>query len=92
MLEALRRLLNRRYQRRDRYGAWNHRCGCQRCSLHTGHCPFPENGERYKRYGILNLCTACALNRTDLTLDRPGYGAESQWDEQQADFGNEGVF
>jgi hypothetical protein len=94
MIEALRRFLNRRYWRNYTFAGWHQQCGCQRCTLHAGRCPFPESGERYRRAwnSILSLCTACALSRTDLTLDRPGYGGKTQWDRQQADYGQTGVF
>ena len=101
----IRQLLNRRYWKRfaDKetgMGLWNHRCGCQRCSLHAGQCPFLENGERYKLKGSLpsavySFCSACALNHKDIALDRlwgKGHGAKRQWAWQQADFGEDGVF
>ncbi len=96
MSELLRRFLNRRFWRRLTFASWQQKCRCQRCSLHAGRCAFPRNGERYS-YGmaVLSLCTSCALNRDDLSLDRSwgkGHGAKTWRSWQEADFGKEGVF
>ena len=83
MIERLRQLLNQRAWRNRLFAGWQQRCHCQRCSLHGGRCPFPENGERYSQgMAVLSLCAACALNRTDVTLDRSwgkGHGASTWW-------------
>ncbi|KKN41485.1 hypothetical protein LCGC14_0722990 [marine sediment metagenome] len=94
MLTRLRQFLNRRVWRNYTFASWHLQCQCQRCDLHGGRCPFPENGERYTPAwnSILSLCTACAMRRTDLTLDRPGYGDTTAWERQQMDFGKDGVF
>lgn len=96
MIQALRRFLNRRFWRALTFAGWQQRCGYHRCSLHGGRCPFPENGERYAQgMTVLSLCTACALNHTDLTLDRSwgkGHGAKTWWEWQQQDYGKTGVF
>lgn len=98
MIEALRRLLNRRFWRKLVFASWHQRCDCPQCSLHIGRCPFPQSGERYKGaglYAVLSYCAACALNHAPLELDRcwgRGHGAKTRWEWQQADYGEEGVF
>lgn len=96
MIEALRQFLNRRYWRRRTFAVWYLQCDCQLCSFHHGRCPFPENGERYAGHGsVVGYCTACALNREDIRIDRlwgKGHGAQRWWKYQQEACGPEGVF
>ncbi len=108
---ALKQLLNRRFWRNYTFASWHQRCYCQGCddvtytSLGGKHlankCLFPSNGERYKLeddlmpYAVHSYCTACALNKDGIFLDRTygkGHGRPHWLKLQREAYGKDGVF